>query len=35
LVKISINHNQKGTLAFIQFFTHKQGSKTLVPLLSH
>jgi hypothetical protein len=35
MVKISINHNKKETLAFIQFFTHKQDSKTLIPLLSH
>jgi hypothetical protein len=34
-VKISINHNKKETLAFIQFFTHKPGSKTLIPLLNH
>jgi hypothetical protein len=31
MVKISINHNKKENPIFHTMFTHKQGSKTLIP----
>jgi hypothetical protein len=35
MVKPSIDHHKQSNPSLHTIFTHKQGSKTLIPLLSH